>query len=545
MMLTALLIAIVLVLNECQITLSTKNKVIAECEKKAHNSLSPQQRSILCQYADIEYGLGPAICSLAAKDSLHLPFENLLKICQHASSSAPVDCLKKLEMTVRQKSGFDLCAQATNSFPAECYSQLTQTYNVKPIIKQQLNKLKSTQIVEFCREVDELAPIHCFLSSINSTTISLDDGLAICKNAIGYGNFKPEQQQVVSQCIAELSSFLTSQKLLITSYNHVKHSGTVNHRVNNVIAPEDVVKFCVNINYHSFPNTYATTVTGGGGIPLPAVECVQTLHTRLQELSRTGSAGMIRYTGLLKTYDKLQICKNAPTTTGPVNCTIHLFERLTQPQYQQSSSSSSSSSGAGGDKLTGEDVAGLCQGTVSPTGPGDCFLESKSISSSNSNNGNLTERIQLCHGASNAGPAYCYRKAITIFRHDIESRMILCMEAISEGPAACVVEAPQYLSNEEKIHLCSSAPMEQYNDPLKCLQSVQSTSRTYPNAPKRTLGYPLEGLSTDAEWTSRALLISLCSFSDSSYPLFSAQCLKNIPRNIPHGKYNIIVICCI
>ncbi len=73
-------------------------------------------------------------------------------------------------------------------------------------------------------------------------------------------------------------------------------------------------------------------------------------------------------------------------------------------------------------------------------------------------------------------------------------------------------------------------------DPIKCLQAVQSISRNFANAPKKALGYFQENIQLDSDWTSRGLLISLCSFSDSKNPLAAAECFKSVPPSLHHGE---------
>lgn len=98
-----------------------------------------------------------------------------------------------------------------------------------------------------------------------------------------------------------------------------------------------------------------------------------------------------------------------------------------------------------------------------------------------------------------------------------------------------VLLAPHYLVAEEKVHLCTNAPVTGYNDPIKCLQAVHTYSKNFQNAPKRALGYFQENLQLDSEWTSRALLVSMCSFSDSQDPLAAAECYKSVPTSLQHG----------
>lgn len=110
----------------------------------------------------------------------------------------------------------------------------------------------------------------------------------------------------------------------------------------------------------------------------------------------------------------------------------------------------------------------------------------------------------------------------------------MCVNAISEGPATCASAAPHYLTQEEKVHLCADAPIGSYNDPITCLNVVHSNSRNFQKAPKKALGYFQENIIEDSDWTSRELLISLCSFSDSQSPLAAAECYKSVPAALDH-----------
>lgn len=76
--------------------------------------------------------------------------------------------------------------------------------------------------------------------------------------------------------------------------------------------------------------------------------------------------------------------------------------------------------------------------------------------------------------------------------------------------------------------------MGAYTSPIQCLQAVHTYSKNFQNAPKRALGYFQENLQLDTEWTSRALLVSLCSFSDSQDPLAAAECYKSVPTSLHH-----------
>lgn len=78
--------------------------------------------------------------------------------------------------------------------------------------------------------------------------------------------------------------------------------------------------------------------------------------------------------------------------------------------------------------------------------------------------------------------------------------------------------------------------MSRGHEPNTCISVAQSTVSTFPDAPKKVLGYFIDNLVRPTERTSRALLLGMCSFGLSQNPLASAECYKSAPHSLLHGK---------
>ena len=460
-----------------------KSKVatLNECEKRCHSSLNAQQKAELCQNYEVDYSLGPAVCSVAAKEKLHLQFKDIFKLCYLAESDGPVECMLALPQNKRNSIGYSLCKQASSSLPAQCFHDVSS-------FKGSFNKLTPENLLQFCQNLQDIAPLKCVQSATEHTKITPTSALSLCKNAVGSGsmNSQDPMNYLSSSCIESMSS-------------HIQPSFG--------ITADAIVKFCVSINplqYHDNIDQEDDNVKIL--FQTASVSCYESLTESLHDKAFSNQVSSI--SGL----DRLDICSNAPNPLGPVNCTI---QTLTKLKAKDSFA-----------KISGKDLQLLCHSAPS-SAPSNCFIESHGL-------GNHSIRANLCNSAENAGPAHCYRKAMTTFKNDEENRRFLCIGAISEGPAACTSEAPHYLANEEKVLLCGDAPVDRYRETIQCLQVVQSHSRNFMNAPKKALGYFQGNLQSDDEWTSRGLLISLCSFSDSQHPLASAECFRSSPTSLNH-----------
>jgi len=86
--------------------MSKKNSkpVLSDCEKSCGNVLTPDQKTKLCAAAT---GPGPCACAVAGK-SLHLHGDDLVKLCQAAASTSPVECMRQLSASDRKKHGMQV-----------------------------------------------------------------------------------------------------------------------------------------------------------------------------------------------------------------------------------------------------------------------------------------------------------------------------------------------------------------------------------------------------------------------------------------------------
>ena len=163
---------------------------------------------------------------------------------------------------------------------------------------------------------------------------------------------------------------------------------------------------------------------------------------------------------------QIKIESNIAKTTNDPNVNDNANNRNNRKKYSKESAISLSNA------IT------LCQGSRG-IGPGRCYTESANL-------GDEMERVQLCQGSSGVGPAVCLRKSKSVFKPEYSAgrtgrdedeanisvlRWALCSGAASAAPAECVLAAPHYLGNEEKLVLCSHSKGGAAQDPSKCLLS--------------------------------------------------------------------------
>eukprot|EP00607_Mallomonas_marina_P003147 CAMPEP_0182439438 /NCGR_PEP_ID=MMETSP1167-20130531/86443_1 /TAXON_ID=2988 /ORGANISM="Mallomonas Sp, Strain CCMP3275" /LENGTH=323 /DNA_ID=CAMNT_0024633149 /DNA_START=156 /DNA_END=1124 /DNA_ORIENTATION=+ len=180
--------------------------------------------------------------------------------------------------------------------------------------------------------------------------------------------------------------------------------------------------------------------------------------------------------------------------------------------------------------LSSDQILNLCQQSAS-SGPAKCYVEGKQI-------GNDTLLIPLCRHASDISPIACYRRANLLLPQsgrELIDRVSLCHGASSDAPADCAASLPHWLTVAEKTSLCIHTPASRHLEPLKCLQAADGAARTLQQTPSRVLGVPLHTVTKTADRLSRALLISMCSFQFSKYPVASSDCLKSVPSHMIHN----------
>ena len=333
---------LLLLLACCSWLSSSLPKVVSDCEKKAHSSLSSKQRQELCDSWAGDYSVGPAMCSAPAKDKLRLSAENIIKLCKEASSDAPAECMLKLDNSQRNSVGMKLCQKVGTPISAECFKWLSSTSKGN-------NALKADDIVNFCRSIEDRAPINCLQAISNYTNLPAAKSLGLCKEAVGSGDSSQHHplNHVVSHCIQEMSPYIKPSLGV-----HV----------------EDIISFCVSINHHQHQH-----LASEEAFTTSAVDCFKTL-------SNVTTPSKDYHGPTLSIKHKMDICRNAPITLGPVNCTMQTLQKVASRDPNI--------------KLKGEDLAHLCVSAIS-SGPSDCFVESKGL-------GNTEERLTLCNTAINA-----------------------------------------------------------------------------------------------------------------------------------------------
>jgi hypothetical protein len=159
-----------------------------DCEKRVPSSYTAVQKKQLCTpLADVpqQSTIGPAICASVAKQMLHgnAKFEMILQLCQGASSAAPVQCYDKLDSvgsTLKNKFGLDLCARADSTLPGECFSEVSAFSGTN-------NKVKPEVLSEFCRSLEDRAPLLCVHAVKETGMAALPQAIEVCAEVVGSG----------------------------------------------------------------------------------------------------------------------------------------------------------------------------------------------------------------------------------------------------------------------------------------------------------------------------------------------------------------------
>jgi hypothetical protein len=110
-------------------------------------------------------------------------FEMILQLCQGASSAAPVQCYDKLESvgsTLKTKFGLDLCARADSTLPGECFSEVSAFSGTN-------NKVKPEVLSEFCRSLEDRAPLLCVHAVKETGMAALPQAIEVCSEVVGSG----------------------------------------------------------------------------------------------------------------------------------------------------------------------------------------------------------------------------------------------------------------------------------------------------------------------------------------------------------------------
>ncbi len=330
-------------------------RIVIECEKKAHLSFSSKQKQQLCQTTTTgDFSIGPAVCSVAAKDRLHLPFDDILDLCVEAPSSAPAECYAKIEKARQKSVGLRLCSKMDSSLPGECYNELHHGMWKNTPVGIKTHKSfpvdKDNSIIEFCKNIEDRSALLCVAATKNFTQLSSFQALELCKDVVGSGDGSIHNPLnfMVSSCIDKMAIYI---------------------KPSLGIASEDIVHFCAQINHRQYPQIISESEIVA--FSDAAVNCFETLTGLISDPSYHGPSLSMKH--------RLSICLNAPIPLGPVNCISKIIDMLEAKEPHA--------------KLQGDELVKLCSGSTGE-GPSECFFESKGI-------GGIDLRIQLCHAASN------------------------------------------------------------------------------------------------------------------------------------------------
>lgn len=358
----------------------------SECELKCHSSFTEKEREQLCRGTHKGNLLGPALCAAELKSKASLKFDAILKICKGATSIQPAACFQALSTTDRSKYGGDLCAGVTSDLVARCWKDL--------IGYTSANKIKDMDILFYCRNLEDEAPLQCIRAAVTATLMTAPQAMEPCKNA----SLDREGATITPHCIATMRQLVNPTK---------------------GFKPVDIINFC------------AKAGTNG------SIACFEAAAASLNTSPLTITQG-----------DRARLCENAPGR-GPVDCALQTVKLELRLRPEAIISLCSGADGIepalcyrdGRGMGTDTSRIQLCNGAIN-SGPAHCFRRAQSVFRNDDN-----RQLLLCVGAVSEDPANCAYSAPHYLSAD--EKIDLCKDSpASRGqePVKCLqtVEGPSH-----------------------------------------------------------------------------------------------------
>ena len=550
------------------------------CVSGLGSSFTGSQKGTLCK--DHTDNKAIAQCAMEAKSKLSgSKFDDILALCRGvekwANPLAPAQCLVMYNTNSIDKGnkavGLELCGNATSSLPVECWRKL------KPLMKelQAMHTVKQKvlgvpEMTDYCSEqLVSTSSVDC-IEAATAADFKMHHSTPIADIMTHCLDTTIESTRAVHVEGAEAlePTYVPSVSLLTPSFKHCmgglfKHLGvdpskpprSKSSNVKLQFHAADVLQFCLASSLTEAPSAVfypvsdenATYPEGVSAVALHSLQCFVTLDSHLQHTVNTAPAGQVLSRVMIGS-----ICRSASNEKGAVSCA------------QSGLTNGPNKNQRGNAKLNSLQVEELCMG-ASGTGPVDCYSRSSSLMSRDKE----SVRLELCVRANNTGPVDCFQHTNNCvrnpgLRNDENTKLMLCNGATSDAPAICACEAPNFLSDLEKNHLCrgdvntlragsnaavplasrqsrSNGDIAWARGPVECIKVVQSAYMQFINAPPRlfeklsaagnTPGIPAEDSPEGRRRrVDRNKLLSFCSHGASSFPMSSAHCFKNAPTNL-------------
>lgn len=179
----------------------TEKRQANECELRCHSSFTASEREQLCRGTHKGNLIGPALCAAEAKSKLSVKFDTIVQLCKGASSIHPVSCYHSLPSSDRSKYGIQLCSRISSNIVSRCWIELSKLAGA--------NKLKDKELVQFCQDIEDEAPLHCVKTAVSSSLTSLPMALEPCKNSSEVG----DGVTLVADCLRTMKGLVTPTRV--------------------------------------------------------------------------------------------------------------------------------------------------------------------------------------------------------------------------------------------------------------------------------------------------------------------------------------------
>jgi hypothetical protein len=219
---------------------------------------------------------GAIQCAHHAKSTLKLKFDEIFELCSSSESTSPVTCYENLSQKDRKAYGMQLCANSGTELPSVCWKHIMSIKGT--------NKINENNALEFCKSLEDTAPLKCLDHILHESSLSLTslNAMSSCQVAI-YPEDSQDDISTSVQCLQDLKKEIQPSR---------------------VVTANDVIQFCFSL---SIKESNASQI------------CFQN--------SSIGTLG-----SSLSPQQRLSLCLNSQSDIQPVKCIEHLFTLKKQNQ---------------------------------------------------------------------------------------------------------------------------------------------------------------------------------------------------------------------
>jgi hypothetical protein len=359
-MIIALVTFVLLALLLCLHCVGSDAQRPTECEKTLGSAFSTKEKQTLCGSTSVpERAKRSAICAMEVKREFKMKFEEIMSICQDATSISHLECIRGLVPSDRLNVGKTLCARGTSAVHAQCFREVSS-------MKQRGSKDGLDDIIKFCSQSQPETGVECMKRVSSLFKFPLSTSLEICKGPVA-------DSEMFKECTDKLKPLVN-----VVTFKNKKFTA------------ENMTRACIQS---------------------ASDRDVMCLHSALVAHTKTSTMSQFVIS------DYISVCRGAPTQFGPIDCLKYQAEALyTKPAALQGSLDLCVSAmdaapvscflSLYGTPTPDRIKTRLCQEAPN-NGPAECFKHIK-LKGGVSQEISDEAMVGLCQRSSSSAPAACF-----------------------------------------------------------------------------------------------------------------------------------------